>query len=327
VVGGALPGLVRGGRPVADPAARVDTAAAWGVDSLPAEAGRDTAAIVAAAAAGDLAGLLVAGVEPDDLPDPQAALAALDTAAFVVSLEARHSAVTERADVVLPVAATAEKAGTFLDWEGRHRGFGEVISGTNAMADHRVLSALADELGLALGTGTAAAVRRELGELGEWEGPRATATAAAEPAAEPIDAAEPIEADEPPADAAEAPIDAAEPADDGAFVLATWRMLLDLGRGQDDEPHLAATARATVARVSPAAAAALGAAEGDLLEVANDRGSITLPLAITTPMADGVVWVPANSAGSRVRTALAADAGDRVRVTRAAATTDQEADA
>jgi NADH-quinone oxidoreductase subunit G len=299
----------------------VDAGAAWGVESLPAEAGRDTAAIVAAAAAGELAGLLVAGVEPDDLPDPQAALAALETAAFVVSLEARHSAVTERADVVLPVAATAEKSGTFLDWEGRHRGFGEVIGGTNAMADHRVLAALADELGLALGTGTAAAVRRELGELGAWEGPRATMHA--EPVEEPADesaaAAEP--ADEPLAETAD------DSAAQGALVLATWRMLLDLGRGQDDEPHLAATARATVARVSPATAAGLGAAEGDLLEIANDRGSLTLPLAITSPMADGVVWVPANSAGSRVRAVLAADAGDRVRVTRAAATTDQEADA
>ena len=52
-------------------------------------------------------------VDVDDLPDPAAALAALEAAGFIVSLEQRPSAVTERADVVLPVAAVAEKAGTF----------------------------------------------------------------------------------------------------------------------------------------------------------------------------------------------------------------------
>ncbi len=111
-------------------------------------------------------------------------------------------------------------------------------------------------------------------------------------------------------------------------MLATWRMLLDLGRGQDDEPHLAGdrprhrwpgSRRPRRPRSAPPTATCS--------TVATDRGSITLPLAITTPMPDGVVWVPANSAGSRVRTALAADAGDRVRVARATATTDQEADA
>ena len=42
--------------------------------------------------------------------------------AFVVCLEQRESSVTALADVVLPVAAQAEKAGTFLNWEGRCNG-------------------------------------------------------------------------------------------------------------------------------------------------------------------------------------------------------------
>ena len=66
---------------------------------------------------------VVGGVDPADLADPAAARAALATAGFVVSLEMRHSAVTEHADVVLPVAAVAEKAGRFVDWEGRRRPF------------------------------------------------------------------------------------------------------------------------------------------------------------------------------------------------------------
>ena len=107
---GALPTLLPGGRAVTDAAARAEVARTWGVASLPAEPGRDTAQILAAAAAGELGALVVAGVDPADLPDPQAALQALEAAPFIVSLELRVSAVTDRADVVFPVAAVAEKA-------------------------------------------------------------------------------------------------------------------------------------------------------------------------------------------------------------------------
>ncbi len=57
---GALPGLLPGGRPVSDPAARAEVARAWGVAALPGEPGRDTGEILAAASAGDLDALVVA---------------------------------------------------------------------------------------------------------------------------------------------------------------------------------------------------------------------------------------------------------------------------
>ncbi|MGZ4613584.1 MAG: NADH-quinone oxidoreductase subunit G, partial [Kineosporiaceae bacterium] len=110
---GALPSLLPGGRQVAEPAARVDVAAVWGVPALPGSPGRDTAGILAAVVSGRLGGLVVGGVDLDDLPDPVAARAGLDAAGFVVSLEVRATEVTRRADVVLPVAPPAEKAGTF----------------------------------------------------------------------------------------------------------------------------------------------------------------------------------------------------------------------
>ena len=69
---GCLPGLLPGGRPVADAAARVDVATAWGVPGLPETAGRDGDAIVAALVAGELGGLVVAGVDPADTADPAA---------------------------------------------------------------------------------------------------------------------------------------------------------------------------------------------------------------------------------------------------------------
>lgn len=287
VEAGALPTLLPGGRPVADAAARVDVAAAWDVEHLPTEPGRDTAGILAAAADGTLGGLVVGGVDLRDLPDPAAARAALAATGFVVSLEVRRSEVTELADVVLPVAPPVERPGTFVSWEGRVRPFPQALTST-AMPDHRVLDALADELGVTLGLRTIAAVHADSEALrGDWDGARvpAPATPAAEPAAVPA----------------------------GHAVLATWHQLLDAGRLQDGEPFLAGTAKRPVARLSPATAAAVGVADGADLVVATDAGAITLPLVVTS-MADHVVWLPTASAGSQVRDALHALPGDAVRI-------------
>src|SRR5690606_22270434 len=105
---GALPGLLPIGRPVDDETARGEVARVWNVAGLPDAPGRDTAGIIEAALSEELDALVVAGVDPYDLPDPDRALAALENTPFIVSLEIRASAVTDRADVVLPVAAVAE---------------------------------------------------------------------------------------------------------------------------------------------------------------------------------------------------------------------------
>src|SRR5699024_1679052 len=106
---------------------------------IDAEPGRDTDGILGAAASGDLGGLVVGGVQLDDLPDPDAARAALDRCGFVVSLELRASEVTERADVVFPVAAPPERSGAYLDWEGRLRPFRTALEGAGGLDDARVL--------------------------------------------------------------------------------------------------------------------------------------------------------------------------------------------
>jgi NADH-quinone oxidoreductase subunit G len=293
---GALPNLLPGGRPVADAAARVDVATAWGLDRLPAGDGRDTSAILAAVHTGEVRALLVGGVDPHDLPDPTAALAAIDAAPFVVSLEVRESAVTARADVVLPVAAAVEKAGTFVDWEGRHRPFEAVLRGTNAMPDVRVLHVLADAMGVDLGLPDVATARREIEEVGLWDGDAAAFAAVA--------------ASTPPPPAA------------GEAVLATWSQLLDAGRMQDGEPYLAGTARDVVARVSAETAAGLDVADGDLVTVATDAGEVTAPV-VVTEMPDGVVWLPTTATGAPVRRALRSGHGAVVRLARAATSTEQ----
>ncbi|GMA36096.1 hypothetical protein GCM10025876_23000 [Demequina litorisediminis] len=139
---GALPGLLPGGRDVTSASARQTVAEAWGVDSLPEAAGRDAAAIIADAAAGKVGALVLGGVTPSDLTGPMSE--ALSRTPFVISLEVRRGEVAEFADVVFPVAPPSEKSGTFVNWEGRLRGFATAIK-TDAMGDHRVLDLLARE--------------------------------------------------------------------------------------------------------------------------------------------------------------------------------------
>ncbi|WP_225803256.1 NADH-quinone oxidoreductase subunit G [Streptomyces sp. NK15101] len=291
VEAGALPALLPGGRPATDPRAREEVAAAWGVRELPHRYGRDTGQIVEAAAGGELAALLVAGVEVADLPDPARAREALDTA-FVVSLELRPGEVTERADVILPVAAVAEKAGTFLNWEGRARLFEaalkpEQMTRPLAPTDARVLHMLADALDVHLGLPDLRSARREMDRLGGWTEERAT---------EPGSPGQP----------------APRPGD-GEAVLAGHRLLLDLGRLQEGDAALAGTRHAAVARLSAATAADTGVKDGDVLEVTGPTGSVAFPLQVTE-MPDRVVWLPLNSAGRGVLSDTGARPGTLVRI-------------
>jgi len=279
VEAGALPNLLPGGRPVADAGARVDVATAWGVDSLPEAAGRDADAIVAAAVSGELGGLVVGGVDPDDTADPQAFRDALAAASFVVALELRETDVTRAANVVFPVAPVTDKAGTFVTWEGRPRPFEAVFSKPASLPDLRVLAGIAEELGSTLGFRTVAEARAQMEDLGPWDGDRASM-------------------DTP----------AAGKRSDKDLALSTWKLLVDNGSMQDGDDAYKATARPAVARVSQT----VFDATGPTVTVTGDRGSVTLAAEVAD-LADGVVWIPANSVGNGVLADVASP-GSRVTV-------------
>jgi NADH-quinone oxidoreductase subunit G len=287
---GALPTLLPGGRPVADDAARVEVERVWGA-SVPAAAGRNADQILAAARDGKLGALVVGAIDPGDFTDPRSALLALSNCGFVVSLEIRASAVTERADVVLPVAPVAEKAGRFVDWEGRRRPFDLTITSTGAMSDGRVLDSLAAELDLFLGVSTPTTVREELARLGRGS-VRVNAPAVA-PGPTPTTAT-------------------------GQAVLATWAELLDEGRLSDGDENLAGTAKRARVLLSPATAASAGVAAGGPVRVSTSSGWIEVP-AVIAAVVDGVVWLPTNARGCAVRSSLAVTAGAVVTVSRARA--------
>jgi NADH-quinone oxidoreductase subunit G len=285
---GALPNLLPGGRPVGDDAARVEVERVWNAH-VPTTPGRDLPALLAAALEEEapLGGLLVGGVELADLPDPALAEAALAAAGFVVSLEIRQSAVTAHADVVLPVAVAAEKAGRFVTWEGRRRPFDLTLTNTGQMADGRVLNALADELDVDLGLPDHHSARNELDTLGIG------ASRGRRP--------QPVRA---------------RPAGTGSgLVLATWHELIDGGRLTDGELNLAGTSKPLRVMLAPATAAELGISAGDLVTVSTAHGSLTAPAELAERAVTGVLWLPANHRDGSMRKVLRAVHGDQVTVT------------
>lgn len=301
---GLLPGLLPGGFPVADAAARQRVQEAWGVPTtglyarpaLPAEPGRDTTEILTALTDGELGGLVIGGVDLRDFPDPGLARAALAASGFTIQLEVRRSEVSEHADVVLPVAPAVEKNGTFVNWEGRVRPFGQAYV-SRARTDRQVLGALAAELGEDLGVDSLEKLHSELAGLGLYAGTRGEVTF--------------VPTDAPEAQAEQTSAEGRSTVSGLDAVLATHKPMLDAGRLQDGEPFLAATALRPVARVGEDLAQRLGLTGGELVSVATATGEITLP-AVIGGVAGGTVWLPECSAGSTVRQSLGAGHGDPV---------------
>ena len=277
---GAIGNLLPGGRPVSDTTARVDLAAAWGVDSLPVEIGRSADQILAAANAGQLEALVIGGVDPFDMQQPS--VNALEKT-FIVSLEMRPSAITEFADVIFPIAAVIEKSGSFMGWAGTSRSFEKAAPDADHRSDAYVLSILSDAMGTPINLTGSKAAAKEIAAVGSWDGARATFTATQ-----------------------------AKNLHEGV-ILATWRHLLDNGSLQANEPNLAGTARKNLARVSAKFATELGVKNGDLVTISTDRGSLALPIEISEIL-DGVIWLPRNGVGAESLRILGALNGDGVKV-------------
>jgi len=273
---GCLPNLFPGGRPVSEAAARVDLGAAWGVEELPAEEGLDIDGMLAALVAGELGALVVGGVDPADVAqlhgDGAEELRAALRSSFVIALEVRASEFTELADVVFPIAPTTDKAGSFVNWEGRVRPFTRVLESPTSLPDVRVLAGIAEESGRPIGIRTPEQAAAEMQQLGPWDGPRVSLTNVESPSQ----------------------------AQGSGLVLSSWKQLIDDGRLQDGDDHYRATARPPVVLVNRTTLDSLGVAEGDLVTLAGPLGSLNLPVRVAD-LVEGVVWAPASAPGSSVR--------------------------
>ncbi|MDA8270309.1 MAG: molybdopterin-dependent oxidoreductase, partial [Actinomycetota bacterium] len=160
---GGSPGLLPGRTRLEDasPALRQK----WVV--LPSQVGRGVKEMFKGALQGELDLLFVIGSDPrQDFIDTELAGAALDRVGFVVSVDTFLSATSERADLVLPAAAFAEKSGTTTNLEGRVFTLNQKVTPPGVCrSDWTIASEIALELGEDLGFGSPAEILDEIAEV------------------------------------------------------------------------------------------------------------------------------------------------------------------
>ncbi|BCS95237.1 hypothetical protein DSLASN_08690 [Desulfoluna limicola] len=139
-----LPGCVD----MDDLPARDRLSKAWNAN-LPAEAGLDTIGMIESAEKGDLKALYIMGENPlRSMPQQERVKAALEKLDLLVVQDILETGTVGIADVVLPGAAPAEKAGSFRNLEGRVQAFTPAVPPPgDAKADLDILGLVAKGLG------------------------------------------------------------------------------------------------------------------------------------------------------------------------------------
>ena len=141
---GLLPGALPGYSSVSDEAARRRFETAWNA-TLPAAAGRDARTIMDGIQAGEIKALLVFGSNPvRTLSVDRAALAKL-ALLFVAELFPTETA--ELADIVVPAASFAEKAGTVTNTCGQIQALKKTLRRAGTRSDLEIILALVRLLG------------------------------------------------------------------------------------------------------------------------------------------------------------------------------------
>jgi NADH-quinone oxidoreductase subunit G len=294
---GARPGLLPGGRPVGDAAARGELAEAWGAE-LPEAPGLDGPAMVAAAAAGELGVLVLAGVDlVRDHGPRELAEQALERA-FVIAVDHEVNDTTSQADVLLPGLVHAETEGTFTDWEGRvqatHRA---VPAGGSAQEIWDLAGQLGTRLGVDLGF---AGLGRVAAETDRYR--RRPAAAAAGP--------------HPPAAEREPHPRAPEEAAAEGLDLISYPLLLDAASMLARAADLNRETPGAFLELHPDDAGRLGLVDGATAEVDfGEERTARLPVRVAPTVAPGCAFVPANQPDLALRALLGPVPALRVKVT------------
>jgi NADH-quinone oxidoreductase subunit G len=268
---GARPDLLPGGRAVADADARRELGEAWGAE-LPAEPGLDAPAMLKAAAEGQLAVLILAGVDLVRDHGPRELAEQAMAKSFVIAIDHELNETTGNAEVLLPGVVHAETDGTFTDWEGRVQAHHPAVPvGGTAQTVWELADQLSLRLKVDLGLGNLAAVTAE---TARWRArPAAAATPATVPDPEPVEPAGP---------------------EDG-LDLVTYPLLLDAASLLARAADLNRSTEAGFCELHPDDADRLGLAV-DQRAVLDFGDGVTaeLPVRVSAGIAPGCVFVPAN---------------------------------
>jgi NADH-quinone oxidoreductase subunit G len=279
---GVHPGLLPGGRSIEDDDQRAAIEVAWGT-LLPKEPGRDTGAILEAAAARDIDVLFLVGVDPlRDFPDARLAERALQNVSHkvVVDIDARHLRVY--ADAMLPAAPYLEKDGHYTNWEGRSQRLRPVRNPTGlALSEWEIFQGLSEAMGADMGFHSLDDLHEEMARLIGTGGPAE------------VDLARRGQAPPSPT-----PREASQPAPNGQLILFSYPLLVDEGRLSEGADELkAALEEEPFVEVNAGDAERLGLVDGVTARLRTDAGQAELLLRVTDGIAPGAVFVPYNQPG------------------------------
>ncbi len=316
---GALPDFLPGYQPVDDPQSPIPNT------QYPISPGLTVVEMMHAAHDGQIKALYIMGENPV-LSDPNAnhsreALSRLD---LLVVQDIFLTETAELADVVLPAAAWAEKAGSYTTTERRVQWSRQAIAPPGeARDDAWIIDQVARRLGLQWEGSNPAAVLSEINHtVPIYAGITPQRLAAASeglfwPCPTPDHPGTPILHSErfatPDGRARLTPVDHVAPAErpGAAFplTLTTGRVVVHHNAGSMTRrsPSLLARAPALFIEVNPADAKRLGLAGGDSVAVSTLRGQTTAQVRITDTMASGVAFMPFHFEGTNRMTIDALD--------------------
>jgi NADH-quinone oxidoreductase subunit G len=273
---GVHPALLPGGRRVEDAAERAEVEAVWG-GPVPAEPGRDTQAILEAAAKREIDVLFLVGVDPlRDFPDAALARRALENVEYKVVQDVVAGPLAAYADAMLPAAPWAERGGHVTNWEGRVQRI-HPVRGPMPISrpDWQILQELSGAVGRDMGFSSLEDLQREAASL---LAPRDVDLGGVGRSA------------------ASSPL--GETGGDEGLTLFTYPLLVDEGTLSRAAGALKqALEDDAFVEVHPDDAERLGLAEGRTATVVTPAGSATLPVRVTPNIARGSAFVPFNQPG------------------------------
>jgi NADH-quinone oxidoreductase subunit G len=273
----------------------------------PATPEQSATATLQAAADGKLELLVLLGADPlSDCPDGDLAGRGLAGARRVLALDTFLTASSRQADLVLPVAAFGEQAGTTTNIEGR---VARVVPSVTVHGTARPDWMIAAELGRLLGHDEFATPSFASAEA-LTDRIAATVPAYAGVTPETLHDVEGVLAVR--ADVGRGPLPepvAAEPPPNSYdFRVVVSRKMYDQAVATQHAPALAGLTIGAAARVHPHDLDRVGVASGTDVSVVGPRGSVVLPLIADASVARGTLWAPFNQPGASIAAVVSATA-------------------
>ena len=288
---GCAPELLPGYRPVANAEFRKRYENLWHTE-ISEKPGLTIFGMMEASAAGSLKALYVMGENPAfNLPNSNAAVAALRNLEFLVVQDIFLTETAKLADVVLPSLSWAEKDGTFTNMERRIQRVRKAVH-RDGMEDWKIISEVSRNMGGKLNYPDAESVFHEIAGVSPLHRNLTYADIEDGHAIYPYKG-EPLRDVMEEIQISRGKVERSE----GKLYLCIERPLFHSGTLSTKAPALVKIYAGAVARLSTDTAALLSLSEGDIARISTKVGTLELPVTIDKAVGPSVVMLTNNFEG------------------------------